>query len=273
MSSMIMGWTSFGALFASVLSTPVDWLKHVFLFHPNAEVRTSPAVLGLPYEEVWFGGKDERTLHGWYIPGHGDLLFIWFHGNGGNISHRLSHLRLLYTHLGGSHLLFDYQGYGKSKGKPSIPGIIADGRDAVTLVHARGWAEGKRLVYFGESLGCAVVVALGVENPPDRVILSAPFYSLYAMGRIVLPPLAFLVDGDLDSARIIGELRVPVLVMHGTADGTIPFQQGQDLYALVRSPKVFYAIPGGGHANLHEVGGETYLQVMRDFVFNSFPLA
>ncbi len=168
--------------------------------------------------------------------------------------------------MGGSHLLFDYQGYGKSRGKPSIPGILADGRDAVALVWSRGWATGKRLVYFGESLGSAVVVALAVEHPPDRVILLAPFYSLRAMGQLVLPPLAFLVEDDLNSARLIGRLRAPLLVIHGTADRTVPFRQGQDLYALAPQPKRFYAVPGAGHTNVHEVGGDTYLQVMRDFV-------
>ena len=272
MADSMVGWTSFGALVASVLGAPIEWLKNALTFHPNPVVSTSPAAYGLPYEEVWFGGTDGRTLHGWYIPGPAgpsgseEPLFIWFHGNAGNIAHRLSHLHLLYQHLGGSHLLFDYQGYGKSRGKPSIPGILADGRDAVALVWSRGWATGKRLVYFGESLGSAVVVALAVEHPPDRVILLAPFYSLRAMGQLVLPPLAFLVEDDLNSARLIGRLRAPLLVIHGTADRTVPFRQGQDLYALAPQPKRFYAVPGAGHTNVHEVGGDTYLQVMRDFV-------
>lgn len=264
----VAGWTSFGAFVASLFHTPVDWLKNAFVFHPSRELTASPAAYGLPYEEVWFGGADGRLLHGWYIPGHGEPLFIWFHGNAGNISHRLSHLQLIYHQVGGSHFLFDYRGYGKSQGKPSIAGIIADGRDAVELVRQRGWAAGKQLVYFGESLGCAVAVALGIEESPDRVILSAPFYSLYAMGRLVLPPLAFLVDGDLDSARLIDRLTCPLLIMHGTADRTIPFRQGQELYALARPPKVFYEVVGGGHVDLHEVGGAEYVRVLRDFVFS-----
>jgi fermentation-respiration switch protein FrsA (DUF1100 family) len=266
MARNLIGWTSLGAVVASVLGMPVEWLKNTLVFHPSRMVDTSPAEYTLPYEEVWFGGTDGRTLHGWYIPGRGDLLFIWFHGNGGNIGHRLPQLRLIYDHVGGSHLLFDYRGYGKSRGRPTIPGILADGRDAVAVAHHRGWAAGKRLVYFGESLGCAVVVALGLEHPPDRAILSAPFYSLRAMGQLVLPPLAFLVDGDLNSAQVVGKLTVPLLVIHGTNDGIVPFQQGQDLYALIQSTKVFHAVSGGGHVDLHEVGGDAYFQVIRDFV-------
>jgi fermentation-respiration switch protein FrsA (DUF1100 family) len=165
--------------------------------------------------------------------------------------------------------LFDYQGFGKSQGKPTIPGILADGRAVLALVQARGWAAGKRVIYFGESLGCAVLINLAVQWPPDCMILSAPFYSLRAMGQLVLPPLAFLVDGDLNNARLIKELQVPLLVIHGTADETVPYQQGQNLFALASPPKTFYTVAGGGHTNLHEVGGEGYLQALRDFVAGS----
>jgi uncharacterized protein len=268
-----IGWLSVGALVGTLLESPVTWLKNSLVFHPNVRVETSPAAFGLPYEEVWFGGPDGRTLHGWYLPGASTFgsgpepLFIWFHGNAGNVGHRLSHLRVLYTHVGGSHFLFDYRGYGKSRGKPSIPGILADGRDAIALVHQRGWSAGKSLVYFGESLGAAVVIALAVEGePPGRTILLAPFHSLRAMGEIRLPPLAFLVEGDLNSARIIGKLRSPLLVIHGTEDRTVPFRQGQGLFALAPRPKHFYTVDGGGHTDLHETGGSTYTRVIREFV-------
>jgi fermentation-respiration switch protein FrsA (DUF1100 family) len=179
----------------------------------------------------------------------------------------LPQLQLLHARVGGSHFLFDYQGYGKSQGRPTIPGLLRDGHEAVAIAQAHGWVRGNSVVYFGESLGCAVVLAVASEQPPDRVILSAPFYSLRAMGQIRVPPLAFLVDNDFNNARLIGRLRAPLLVIHGTEDKTVPFLQGQELYALAPSPKLFYTVTGGGHTNLHEVGGETYLHLLREFVF------
>jgi len=271
-TSRKIGWLSLGALFSSLLGSPVEWLKNSLVFRPNANVNSSPAEYGLPYRDVRFGGRDGSTLHGWYIPSlkgptdSQEPLFIWFHGNGGNIAHRLSHLRLLYQHVGGSHFLFDYRGYGKSQGKPSVAGILADGRDAITLAHACGWASGRPVVYFGESLGAAVVVVLAIEAPPSRVILLAPFYSLRAMGNLRLPSLAFLVDHDLNSARIISQVQRPLLVIHGTDDKTVPFRQGSDLYTLASQPKRFYAVDGAGHTNVHEVGNVTYAQVIREFV-------
>ena len=272
MAEHLIGWSSLGMMVASVLGGPIDWLKNTLTFRPNPVVHALPDAYDLPYEEVWFGGPDQRALHGWYFPqlepnaGSPKILFIWFHGNAGNIAHRLSHLKLLYEKVGGSHFLFDYRGYGRSRGKPTIPGVLADAREAITLAWSRGWATGRQVVYFGESLGCAVIVSVATERPPDRVILSAPFYSLRAMGQLQLPALAFLVDGDFNSARLIGQLPAPLLIIHGTADPTVPFQQGKDLYALAPQPKTFHAVDDGGHVDLHEVGGETYLRVIQDFL-------
>lgn len=267
MTQIVLGWSAF---FASTLVAPVEWLKNFFLFHPSSTVDVTPAVYELAYEDIRFGGENGTLLHGWYIPGPGDVIFIWFHGNGGNIQNRLEHAYLMHTHVGGSHVLFDYQGYGLSHGRPSIPGIISDGRAAIRLVQERGWSKGKQLVFFGESLGCAVAIALAVEPAlevrPERMILEAPFYSLHAMGQIVLPPLAFVVKDDLNSARLIPKLRVPLLIIHGSQDQVVPFQQGRDLYELAPSPKQFYPIPGGKHVSLYGVAGQRYFQTIHDFV-------
>ena len=271
MTQTVLGWSAF---FASLLGAPTEWLKNALLFHPSSVVDITPAAYGLAYEDVRFGGDSGLLLHGWHIPGPGDVIFVWFHGNGGNIQNRLEHVRLMHVHVGGSHILFDYQGYGLSHGQPSIPGIVADGRAVVQLVQERGWSTGKRLVFFGESLGCAVAVALAVDRAtevrpevrPDRIILEAPFYSLQAMGQIVLPPLAFLVKDDLNSARLMAKLTVPLLIIHGTQDQVVPFQQGRDLYELSPSPKQFHTIPGGGHVGLYEIDGQRYFQTIHDFV-------
>jgi len=267
-----IGWASVSARFGSLLTSPIDWLKNTLVFHPNTKVYTSPAEYGLPYEDVWFGGSDGRLLHGWYVPsrqtptGATDPLFIWFHGNAGNVGHRLAHLRLLRDRVGGSHFVFDYQGFGRSGGRPSVPGILDDGRTAITCARQRGWTANRPVVYFGESLGAAVVVTLALETPPSHAILLAPFLSLRAMGEIRLPPLAFLVDHELNSARLVERFPSPLLIIHGTGDRTIPFRQGQALYTLAPQPKRFYAIEGAAHTNLHEAGGETYVQVLREFL-------
>ena len=260
-----------GAVAAALLSlfgTPLEWLKNSLVFHPDSRLTTSPAEYGFQYEDVWFGGPNGRVLHGWYLPG-GSALFVWFHGNAGNIGDRLDHARRLSDHLGVGHFLFDYRGYGNSRGRPTIPGFLADSRAAVRLVKEKGWTDGKQLVYIGESLGCAAVIELGIEQPPDRAILLAPFYSLRAMGDLILPPLAFVGENDLNTARTITDFNRPLLVIHGTDDWTIPYHQGRDLFALANPPKRFHRVVDGGHVNLHLVGGEAYFQAIGAFLAES----
>ena len=274
-----------GAALLSLFGTPLEWLKNSLVFHPGSKLTVSPTEYGFQYEEVWFGGPDGRTLHGWYLPGKtslmtdshtrgeqrylsgsGPALLVWFHGNAGTIGGRLDHARLLSDHLGVGHFMFDYRGYGNSRGKPTIPNFLADSRAAVALVKEKGWADGKQLVYVGESLGAAAVISVGLEQPPDRAILLAPFYSLRAMGDLVLPPLAFVVEDDLNTARMISDFQSPLLIIHGTDDRTIPYHQGRDLFALANLPKRFHRVADGGHVNLHLVGGEGYFRAIGEFL-------
>lgn len=280
MTHTIVGWST---LAASVFGAPVEWLKNALLFHPRVGIEVTPAAYGLAYEDVRFG--EGSLVHGWYVRGPGDLLFVWFHGNAGNIQDRLEHVGLMREHVGGSHVVFDYQGYGWSRGRPSIPGILSDGRAVLDTVYERGWAREKRMVFHGESLGAAVAVALAAEmqatrkgtrqdsdpRAPDRLILEAPFYSLHAMARRVLPPLAFLVKGELDSARFLAELDVPKLILHGTRDQTVPFAQGRALYEAAAPPKRFSPVPAGGHVGLYEVAGHAYFETIADFVADPRP--
>ena len=268
-----MGGTSVGTLggaitaaLLSLFATPLEWLKNSLIFHPGSKLTTSPTEYGFQYEDIWFGGPDGRSLHGWYLPGPGAALVVWFHGNAGTIGDRLGHARLLSDHLGVGHFMFDYRGYGNSRGKPTIPGFLADSRAAVALVEEKGWASEKQLVYVGESLGAAAVISVGLEQPPDRAILLAPFYSLRAMGDLVLPSLAFVVEDELNTARMISDFHSPLLVIHGTDDRTIPDQQGRDLFDLANPPKRFHQVMDGGHVNLHRVGGEAYSRVIGEFL-------
>lgn len=255
-----------GVALLSLFGAPLEWLKNRLLFHPGSKLTIWPDEYGFQYEEVWFGGPDGRTLHGWYLPGSEPALLVWFHGNAGTIGHRLDHARLLSDQFGVGHFMFDYRGYGNSRGKPTLAHFLTDSRAAVALVKDRGWADGKQLVYVGESLGCAAAVEIGIEQPPDRAILLAPFYSLRAMGDLVLPPLAFVVEHELNTARVISDFRSPLLIIHGTDDQVIPYQQGRDLFAVANPPKRFHTVTDGGHVNLHLVGGSAYLRAIGEFL-------
>ncbi len=115
---------------------------------------------------------------------------------------------------------------------------------------SRDDVDPKRIVYYGESLGAAVAVALAAERPPLALILRSPFTSLADIGRHHYPYLPihprFLQD-RYPSIDRIGAVGSPVLVIAGALDRVVPPDQSRRLYEAAPEPKRFVLIPDGDH--------------------------
>jgi len=249
-------------------------LERQFVFFPDRTLYATPALLGLPFEEVRFAAADGVRLHGWYVPGEaGRPLVLFCHGNAGNISHRLESLRHLHA-LGLAVLLFDYRGYGLSEGSPSEEGTYADARGALAWLRQRGW-EPARTIYAGESLGAAVALQLSLEAPPAALVLEAPFPSVAAMGwhhyPLLYPLFGWLLSARYDSAEKIGRLRAPLLIIQGGADDIVPPAMARRLFNAAGEPKTLRLIPGAGHNDLTVADAAAYLSAWRELLIATFP--
>jgi uncharacterized protein len=254
---------SAGMAWVALAMNPLERL----IFYPEAELAGTPANLGLSYQDAAFPAQDGVRLHGWYVPGRRAETLLWFHGNAGNISHRLDNLRLLHEAVGVGVLLFDYRGYGRSEGSPSETGLYDDARGALAYLRGRKDVDATRLVYFGRSLGGAVALDLALEHPPYRLILESPFASIRAMARAIFPaPLALLAPAGFDNLSKIGRVRSPLLIIHGNHDDVVPYEQGRQLFAAAPEPKSFYEIRNAGHNDTYLVGGTEYFDRIREFV-------
>lgn len=84
-----------------------------------------PSSVGLPYETTLLTGKDGTKIASYFIKQQPNdkatnaPTMVYFHGNAGNIGHRLHNAQVLYRHCGFNILLVEYRGYGKSAGTPS----------------------------------------------------------------------------------------------------------------------------------------------------------
>lgn len=236
------------------------------IFVPDSQLVWTPSELGLEYEDVKFSTADGVRLHGWYVAGRRPETLLWFHGNAGNISHRLDNLRLLHDRVGTAIFLFDYRGYGRSEGWPNERGLYEDARAALQyLVNDRG-ISARELVYFGRSLGSAVAIDLAIELPPRGLILETPFVSIRAMARNLVGPLAAVAPRSFDNLSKIPLLKCPKLFIHGDSDSLVPYGQGRQLFEAAPRPKAFYTIRGAGHNDTYVVGGETYFRRIREFI-------
>lgn len=238
------------------------------IYFPTRAHDATPAGLGLAHEEVELRAADGVRLHGWFLPAKGSrLTLLLFHGNAGNVSHRLDRALMLQLRLKVDTFLVDYRGYGRSEGSPDEAGTYADARAAHRWLVARGIGP-ERLVLFGESLGSAVATQLATEVASRALVLESPFTSVPEMARAVYPflPLWPFVRTRYDTLSKVSRLRVPLLVLHGERDEVVPFAQGRRVFEAAPEPKRFHAIPGAGHNDTYVVGGDAYWRALGDFL-------
>ena len=243
-------------------------LEKRFVFFPSSVVEYTPLDVGIDFEEVFITTEDGLRLHAWHVPGSSDHTWLWFHGNGGNIGHRVSELALLHHKLGVNLLIFDYRGYGRSEGTPSEQGTYIDARAVLRYIRDRNGTALERLVYFGHSLGAAVAVELAVAEPPKGLILVSPFASVSDMSRLVFPllPTGWLLRNKYNSLERIAQIHCPLLILHGDQDETIPLSQANKLTNAANFPKRLQIVPGAAHNDIFEAGGQTYWDPLEQFV-------
>ena len=243
-------------------------IERNFIFFPEEAMAATPTNWGLDFEDVYFTAADGVELHGWFVPGQSEVTWLWFHGNAGNISHRLENLSLLRDHLGVSVFLFDYRGYGRSDGHISEDGTYLDAQAARSYLWSRQDVDPGKIVLFGRSLGCAVAVDLASRHRPYALILESPFTSISDMAKRVVPllPIGVFLRTKYDSLSKIGGISAPLLILHGDQDEVVPVASGLRLYQAANEPKEFYTINGAGHNDTYIAGGEAYFDALRRFL-------
>ena len=259
-----------GFILGLVVVAFVFWsqLEKRYIFFPSAAIEQTPGDFGIEYEEVFFTTRDGLNLHGWYLPGTGDVTWLWFHGNGGNISHRVEELALFRHRLGVNQFIFDYRGYGRSSGTPSEKGTYQDSRAALEYLTSRSDLAPEKIVYFGRSLGAAVAVELAASREPLGLVLVAPFSSISDMAKVAFPftPFHLLVRGRYDSITTIRQIHRPVLILHGDQDATVPLSQGKKLFEAANQPKRFQLLPRTAHNDTYSAGGGSYWDTLNEFL-------
>ena len=210
-------------------------------------ITVTPCDAGLAYESVEISTADDEALHGWFVPAPeatGTVLF--FHGNAGNISHRMEYLSML-NGLGYNTFIFDYRGYGDSSGRPSEEGTYRDAEAAWDyLTNQRSILPG-RIILFGESLGGAIAAWLAAREKPGLLVLASVFTSVPDVAAKLYPflPVRLLSRFKYNTLESLNSVTCPVFVAHSPDDEIVPFEQGQALYEAAPEPRRFLELQGG----------------------------
>ncbi len=230
-------------------------LNNLF-YHPDSKTYATPKDDGYAFEEVTFSSKDKTELSGWFIPAKGKVLgtVIHFHGNAQNMSAHYAYVSWLPA-SGFNLFVFDYRGYGKSKGKLSRKGVYEDSVAAVEYIKARADIDPSKIILFGQSLGGANAIAVAGENPFEGIVgvVSESAFSSYKSVATdhagLFKPLAPLFIGNQFSPKksVKKITPTPLLIIHGTRDSVVAYKHAEKLFKKAKAPKLLWTIQEGQH--------------------------
>ncbi|KIP96292.1 MULTISPECIES: alpha/beta fold hydrolase [Pseudomonas] len=277
-------WFSLSLLLCLAVGLPVGCAKLeqkerelVFRIEPG----TASWFSGLPagVEEMTLSAPqfgDKQNIHAWWWPAQkADApTLLYLHGSRWNLTGQMFRIEQLHA-MGFSVLAIDYRGFGESLGElPSERTIYEDAEIAWQRLTELQPDPAKRFVY-GHSLGGAVAVNLTESLGRDRhtpplagLIIESTFTNLADAATEVAAeytslPVHWLLSQKFDSLSKIGDIKVPVLIAHGTNDRYIPQRFSESLYQAANEPKRLLLIDGGNHNNSLRTGSSEYREAIR----------
>ncbi|MDE1169049.1 MAG: alpha/beta fold hydrolase [Pseudomonas sp.] len=220
------------------------------------------------------GLSSSQYIHGWWWPAsRADApAVLYLHGTRWNLTAQVRRISTLRS-LGFSVLAIDYRGFGDSPGDlPSERSVYQDAQAAWQRLVALQPAADKRYIY-GHSLGGAIAVDLAEhlnqEHEPKAagLIIESTFTDMGAAAQAVINtslPIRWLMSEKFDSIDKIGDVGLPVLIVHGTDDRYVPSRFSRALFDAAAPPKQLLLVPGGTHNNSMSIGTAQYAQALNE---------
>ena len=260
LTTIAFKWTA-GALlgvglgFATVISFP--FIERALMYHPDRRVLSPEDVGADGFEAVWHERPGGVRVVSWVRPPRrpdAPTLF-YLHGNGGHMGGRAGRITEL-TEDGAGLVIMSYRGYSGSGGKPSEAANLSDARAIFEASANALKVPMNRWVIFGESLGTAIATRLAEAYPVRGLVLDSPFTSMVATGGYHYPylPVRWFLRDRYETDDIIGNVRVPILMLHHEVDAVVPSHMSVELARRATSPVTRHVIPGIGHVDHDSTG-------------------
>lgn len=246
-------------------------IVHKFAFIPDAETIIPTHELPDGVQELTIKTHDNVNIMALYLPNTASKkLLIYFHGNSGNIYHRIESLQTL-QRFGVNVLGMSYRGYAKSEGKPTETGIYTDGKATLDYaINNMGFAK-EDIILFGRSIGSTVAIHLAQYAATYGVIAVTPFTSAKEMAKTMglgLGLISPLAGKAFDNLGKVSAIQSPFLVIHGTKDTIIPYSMGERVFANATgtSNKLFIRIENADHNDMHYTHMNEYWLPIKRFI-------
>jgi uncharacterized protein len=208
-----------------------------------------PDIRGVPgFQEVSYRTEDGLDLRALYRPAApGGLTLVYFHGNADGLSGSLRVTERLGAE-GYGLFLVAYRGYDGNPGSPTERGLYADGRGAMAWLSRHG-VPASDTVLVGNSLGSGPATEMAATLAVAGLVLISGYTSLPDVAASAYPfvPVRLLMRDRFDNIGKIGRVSAPILILHGTADWTIPYDHATALAAAAGKRAQVVPFEGIGH--------------------------
>lgn len=202
------------------------------------------------FEELNIAANDGAQLNALYFTVlHPKGAILYFHGNKGSLK-RWGAIAGNLTKYGYNVMVMDYRGYGKSTGKRSEAKMQGDAMLCYQTLQK--YFKEDSIIVYGRSLGTHFATLVASENKPRQLILETPFTSLVDVAKCWLPvfPVKQLLRFSFDNIPLVKKVNCPLTIIHGTADGVVPYRLGKKLFESANKNKTLVTVPGGSHNDL-----------------------
>ncbi len=219
-----------------------------------------PQVLKKEYEFDFPFEFEERT---YLTPGGGiiNAIFVkspnpkgvvyYHHGNADNLN-RWGDVAVNFQDMGYDVLVYDFRGYGKSRGKRTMKYLLSDSQIIYNDLK-KAYGE-DQIVLYGRSLGTGIASWLAGQNKPRKLLLETPYFSLADVAEYYYPifPIKQLLRFPFNSHKYLETAQCPIFIFHGTEDEIVPYRSGKKLFDHLKDDKEIdmLTIEGGMHGDL-----------------------
>lgn len=299
--SILLALIIFLLMFMVFISMILLVIGPVMLLHPHRRTEDyyrrhghplHPQAVGLPCEELTLKTSEGIRLACWLIRTHeqGRGTIVYLHGVSESRIVGIPMAKLLHDH-GYNVFLYDSRRHGDSGGQYCTYGFYEKHDVSTVMDYLEGRTDlvSGRFGLFGSSMGAAVALQVAaIDDRVAAVVAESGFATLrsifddYQRRMIKLPwhylrnlvikrseHLAHFRANAVSPLDAVRNIRVPVFILHGTADTLIRSRYSEMVFAHAGEPKELWLIPGAQHNNMAEVGGEEYCRRITGFFARS----
>jgi alpha-beta hydrolase superfamily lysophospholipase len=238
------------------------------IFNPSRDAWRGFREADYAFQDHWIALAGDQKLHAWFAP-NADAnapVMLYLHGAGWNLTGSASRIER-WRKLGFSVFAVDYRGFGRSAPVSPTEAFAYEDAEAAWDYLAR-LAPGKPRFIVGHSLGGAIATELARRHPQaSGLVLEATFTSVSDMIELSAwsyLPVGLILNQKFDTLSKIGEVKMPVLITHGTRDSIVPIEMSRRLYDAAATPKKLVIVEGASHHNLSAAGFDAYRSALAE---------